>query len=64
MDDATFAVDSLNTDYNEQAFKAAKKDLSISPFSRQGLIEQLSSSAGDKYTVEQVTFGADKALAE
>lgn len=62
--DATYAVDSLKTDYNEQAYRAAKNYLSFTAFSRQGLIEQLSSSAGDKYTKAQATFGADKALAE
>lgn len=54
----------LTVDYKEQAYQAAKNYLSISPFSRQGLIEQLSSSAGDKYTVAEATFGADQALNE
>lgn len=64
VEDATYAVDALNVDWNEQAYKAAKNYLSISGFSRDGLIEQLSSPAGDKFTVEQATYGADKALAE
>lgn len=62
--DATYAVDALNTDYNEQAYKAAKNYLSISPFSRKSLIRQLSSDVADGYTTKQATFGADKALAE
>jgi hypothetical protein len=48
----------------EQAYKAAKNHLSISSFSRTGLIEQLSSAAGDQYTLEEATFGANKALAK
>lgn len=59
--DATFAVDSIDVDWNEQAAKAAKNYLDMTSFSRQGLIEQLSSDAGDGYTVEQATFGVDKA---
>ncbi|MDQ3526481.1 MAG: Ltp family lipoprotein [Actinomycetota bacterium] len=31
------------------------------PFSRQELIDQLSSEFGDKYTVEQATYGVDQA---
>ena len=31
------------------------------PFSRQSLIEQLSSDAGDGYTLEQATYGVNKA---
>lgn len=59
--DATFAVDSLNADWNEQAAKSAAQYLSIQGFSCKGLIEQLSSSAGDKYTVSEATSGAHKA---
>ena len=59
--DATFAVDSLNNDWNSEAVRSAKQYLSISGFSCDGLIEQLSSSAGDKYTVSQATYGAQQA---
>ncbi|MCD9085608.1 Ltp family lipoprotein [Stenotrophomonas sp. SY1] len=59
--DATFAVDSLNVDWNEQAAKSAAQYLSMQGFSCKGLIEQLSSSAGEKYTVSQATFGARQA---
>jgi len=54
-------VDSLNIDWNEQAVRSAKQYLSISGFSCKGLIEQLSSSAGDGYTKNQATYGAEKA---
>lgn len=61
IQDATFAVDSLNVDWNEQAVKSAKQYLEISGFSCDGLIEQLSSSAGSQYTVDQATYGAKQA---
>ena len=56
--DATFAVDHLNVNWNEQAVKAAKDYLSYSSFSRQGLIEQLEFEG---YTTEQATYGVNKA---
>ena len=59
--DATYAVDHLTVDWNEQAAKAAKNYLDMTSFSRKGLIEQLSSDAGDGYTKEQATYGVDKA---
>jgi hypothetical protein len=57
--DATFAVDYLHADWNEQAVRSAKSYLSIEHFSRAGLIDQLSSSAGDQYTVAEATYAAD-----
>ena len=39
--DATFAVDHITVDWNEQAAKAAKDYLDVSGFSRSGLIDQL-----------------------
>jgi len=59
--DSTFAVDSLNIDWNNQATRSAKQYLSISGFSCKGLIEQLSSEAGDGYTASQAAFGAEQA---
>ncbi len=59
LDVATFAVDSLDIDYNEQAVRSAEDYLSFKGFSRDGLIGQLSSESGDQYTVEQATFGVD-----
>ena len=57
--DATYAVDSLNIDYDKQAMKAAEDYLSVGHFSHQGLIEQLESSSGDGYTHAQAVYGAD-----
>jgi hypothetical protein len=59
--DATYAVDALNVDWNEQAAKSAKSYLSHSSFSRQGLIEQLSSEAGEGFTHAQAVYGVDAA---
>lgn len=57
--DATFAVDHITVNWNEEAVKSAKEYLKISHFSRSGLIEQLSSAAGDQYTKAQATYAAD-----
>ena len=59
--DATFAVESLNVDWNNEAARSAVDYLKLMGFSCEGLIEQLSSSAGDKYTESQTIFGAKKA---
>jgi hypothetical protein len=58
---ATFAVDSLHVNWNEQAYKAAKQYLEYSSFSRKGLIEQLSSDAGEGFTYKQAVYGVTKA---
>ena len=48
LEDATWAVDQLHADWNEQAVKSAKEYLDYSSFSRQGLIDQLSSPYGEQ----------------
>ena len=58
VEDATFAVDSLNVDWNAQAVKSANSYLKFTGFSCQGLIDQLSSQYGSQYTVEQATYAA------
>lgn len=64
IEDATYAVDYLEStgqvDWNEQAAKSAANYLSYSSFSRQGLIDQLSSEYGEKFTVEQAEYAANK----
>ena len=57
--DATYAVDSLNVDWNAQAVLSAKGYLALKPFSRAGLIQQLSSSYGEGFTVAQATYAAN-----
>ena len=61
IEDATFAVDAVeaSVDWNEQAARAAENYLDVTPFSRQGLIDQLSSEYGDQYTPEQATSGVE-----
>lgn len=56
--DATFAVDYLKINWNEQAFKSAKSNLDYSSFSLQGLINQL---VFEGFTYEQASYGAKKA---
>lgn len=56
--DATFAVDYLKVNWNEQAFKSAKSYLEYSSFSLSGLIGQLEYEG---FTYEQASYGANKA---
>jgi len=58
--DATFAVDHIKVNWNEQAVRAAKDYLKLQSFSHSGLVEQLSSSAGDKFTRAQAEYGVRK----
>lgn len=57
-EDATFAVDSLNVDWNEQAVRCAEQYLELTPFSLSGLIDQL---VYEGFTYEQATYGANAA---
>ncbi|MCV0403791.1 MAG: Ltp family lipoprotein [Chloroflexi bacterium] len=59
--DATFAVGSLDVDWNEQAAKSAAAYLEFSSFSLPGLIEQLEFEG---FTAQQATYGANKAYNE
>ena len=56
--DATFAVDFLKVNWNEQAFESAKSYLDYSSFSLQGLIDQL---VFEGFSYEQASYGANKA---
>lgn len=57
VEEATAAVDKLEqdslVDWNEQAIKYAKRYIDLKPFSRQGLLRQLSSKYGAQFTKEQ-----------
>lgn len=55
---ATKAAPKL-TSGQENALAAAENYLSIAPFSRNGLIRQLSSDAGDGYSKADATYAAD-----
>jgi hypothetical protein len=54
--DATYAVDSLGVDWNEQAAKSAQQYLDVSSFSRSGLIDQLKFEG---FTQEQAEYGVN-----
>jgi flagellar basal body-associated protein FliL len=60
VEDATFAVEYIAVDWNEQAAKKAQSYLDFSSFSRQGLIDQLTfegfSAEQAEYGVTQVGF--------
>jgi|LGVF01.2.fsa_nt_gb hypothetical protein len=53
-EEATYAADNCNTDWNEQAAKKSEAYLNIMEFSRSGLIEQLEH---DGFTNEQAEYG-------
>jgi hypothetical protein len=52
--DATYAVDAVDVDWNEQAAKSAASYLEVSSFSRSGLIKQLEFEG---FTREQAEYG-------
>lgn len=56
--DASFAVDHINADWNDQAVKSAKDYLEYDNFSRLSLINQLEYEG---FTSAQAKYGVDKA---
>jgi hypothetical protein len=60
-EDAEFAVARLEAeggvDWNAEAAESAQSYLSHSAFSRQGLLDQLSSEYGEQFTPEQAEYG-------
>lgn len=59
--DAVYAVNHLKINWNEQAVLAAKHYLDLGTgFSRDGLIQQLSSRSGSGFTRQQAVYAADK----
>ncbi|GAP53501.1 hypothetical protein AHiyo6_00660 [Arthrobacter sp. Hiyo6] len=56
--DATWAVDRVAADWNEQAAKKAKDYLGFTSFSHSGLVDQL---AFDGFTPAQAEYGVSKA---
>ena len=55
--DATYAVDSIDADWNEQAAKSAENYLEYSSFSRPGLIDQL---MYEGFTQSQAEYGVSQ----
>ena len=60
-EEALYAADNCNADWNAQALKAAKQYLSTMAFSAKGLKEQL---AYDGYTSDQAQYGVDNCGAD
>jgi hypothetical protein len=59
--DATWAADHSGADWNAQAVMAAKGYMNLgSGFSRAGLIDQLTSPYGNKFTYAQATYAANQ----
>jgi hypothetical protein len=54
-------VDHIKVNGNQQAAKAAKDYLGFQHLSRNGLIQQLESSAGSGFTHAQAVYGTNKA---
>jgi hypothetical protein len=57
---ATFSANNVQADWNKEAVEAAKNYLDTMPMSKDALIQQLSSSAGDTYTRAQARYAASK----
>jgi SOS response regulatory protein OraA/RecX len=57
-EDATWAVDNLSVDWNQQAALKAEEYLGYTSFSRQGLVEQL---MYEGFTPQQAEYGASQA---
>lgn len=60
-EEAVYAADNCNADWNEQALDKAKSYLDFSAFSYKGLVEQLKY---EKYTDEQASYAADNCNAD
>ncbi|MGY1855388.1 Ltp family lipoprotein [Modestobacter sp. SYSU DS0290] len=60
VEDATWAVDHVEVDWNAEAAEKAKSYLEFTSFSRAGLIDQLTSEYGDKFTPEQAEYGVSQ----
>ncbi|MGY1714866.1 Ltp family lipoprotein [Geodermatophilus sp. SYSU D01106] len=56
--DATWAVDSLGVDWNDQAAQSAREYLEFTSFSRSGLVQQLEFEG---FTAEQAEYGVSQA---
>ena len=55
-----FAVDHIDVDWNEQAYRAAESYLQMKGFSHAGLVQQLESKSGEDFTHAQAEYGVKK----
>ena len=60
-EEATYGVDAVGVDWNEQALRSAESYLDFSAFSRTGLIDQLEFEG---FTTEEATYGVDQVGAD
>lgn len=58
--DATWAVNKLKVNWNEQAYKSAQNYQEIMPMSKVGLRKQLTSKAGEGFTLKQANYAIEK----
>lgn len=58
-DAAQYAVDNLETDYEENALKSAENYIDMMDMSDDELYNQLTSDAGDKFTEEEAQYAID-----
>ena len=54
-------MDHVGADWNQEAVESARSYLDMSPMSRNELIQQLSSSAGEGFTYAQAVYAVNKA---
>ena len=57
---ATFAATNVDVGWKKEAVEAAKSYLDLSPMSKDQLIRQLSSSAGEQFTQAEARYAASK----
>ncbi len=60
QEDAIFAVNHVDVEWNKEAVESAKSYLETSSFSRQGLIGQFSSLHGDQFTKAQAVYAVNQ----
>lgn len=59
-DVAQYAVDHLNVDWKEQAYRAGGTILTYGSYSKQELYDRLTSETGDQFTPEEAQYAVDK----
>ena len=58
-EDAQYAIDNLQADYNTNALESAKTYQKIMAMSSDAIYDQLISQAGDKFTPEEAQYAVD-----
>ena len=63
-EEAQYAIDNLDVDWNAEALEAAESYLDTGSFSEQGLYDQLTSTAADEFTAEEAQYALDNVEAD